>query len=75
MNKLPIELKLKIRNYILVHPTALIMKKYFSDLILLQIQAIFIHINYQIGRGRIRSYQWLRDDIDEILRLTRLYEL
>ena len=75
MNKLPIELKLKIQNYILVNPTALIMKKHFSDLILLEIKAIFIHINYQIGRGRIRSYQWLRDDIDEILRLTRLYEL
>ena len=51
------------------------MKKHFADLILLEIQAIFTHINYQIGRGRIRSYQWLRAYIDEILRLTRLYEL
>ena len=74
MNKLPIELKLKIQSYSLIHPTARIMKQDFNNLILKEIKDIFIHINYQIGRSRIRSHKFLMEDIDDIIRLTRLYE-
>ena len=74
MNNLPIEIKFKIQSYILIHPTALIMKQHFNNLILKEIKDIFIHINYQIGRSRIRSHKYLMEDIDDIIRLTRLYE-
>ena len=79
MQILPLELKLRIRSFILEHKTAQIMKRYFKDKIVLADRQEMINMvydnNLHLVHMRLMSRQVLIDEINHIIKITPLEEI